>query len=172
MAKAWPLALMLAALLAGGPAAAAERLLSVWLVDDAPGGSQLVRTGDGLGLLGPRGLLRLQPGASLGRGPFHSGAVSRPAGRWRVNALDTRNGGYFDGQSRGRLEVLATDPAAEPRGKGAWPVALAGWPLAVADVPDGGFAALIWLKGAPMVGKRRHRMLLWSPAEGVVRSNK
>ncbi|NBB16380.1 hypothetical protein GVN21_13525 [Caulobacter sp. SLTY] len=128
----------------------------------------LVRTSQGLGWAGPWGLQALEGGEDIDLGEGRGVLVAAP--RWILAADEAGHGGYFDPQMRGRIVVRSLDPARRITGRPAKAVQAVGWPLSATEQAGGRLGVVLWTKGLPLVQGRGHRMVLWSPTEGVVAS--
>jgi hypothetical protein len=156
----------------GAPARAAEPelVLSTRLAGATAAGT-LVRTGQGLALLGDEGLTPLEggrPAISWAKRGYRTPVT--PGRRWLLAVEKPRTGGYAEPQLRGRLmlgDLTAAEPLAD---KGTRTLHNAAWPVAASEGADGSLLMLLWAKAPPFVTTPGYRLVLLSPDGRLART--
>ncbi|HYE47569.1 MAG TPA: hypothetical protein VEA44_17520 [Caulobacter sp.] len=150
-----------AGLAASAVAAEPELVLSKRVSGKAEG--RLVRTAQGLALLGEGGLTPLE-GERAPSAWGEQGWVTPapPAGRWFLAVEKPRTGGFAEPQRRGRM-VLGDLDAAAPISAQSKVMHNAAWPVAVTENPDGSLTMLVWAKAPPFVTEPGYRLVRYRP---------
>jgi hypothetical protein len=172
MTKAILAGLMATTLLAGPVAQAAEPQ-PVLTVRTPKGGldGRLIRTGQGLALLGADRLTPLQGGGQpilwAGRKLVTPVAPSR---RWLLAVEKPETGGFMEPQLRGRMVVGDLNALAGFPDRVVKILHNAAWPVAAAENPDGSLTILLWAKAAPFVTEPGYRLVRWTPGPTVAKT--
>ncbi|MBI1406457.1 MAG: hypothetical protein GC145_10060 [Caulobacter sp.] len=144
-------------------ARAAEPTLVLSAAVTGPIDGRLIRTQQGLALLGDGGLTRLegQVGAAGWTGEGWVTPVA-PGKRWVLAVENPRTGGMIEPQLRGRM-VVGDLSAAQPFSDQSQIVHNAAWPVAAVENADGSLTMLVWAKAPPFVTESGYRLVRWTP---------
>lgn len=167
-------ACLLAAIGLAPPARAAEpvQVLKSRLPSGAPvPEGQLIRTAQGLALLGEDSLTPLEggrPSVSWKKRQYVTPVA--PGRHWLLAVEKPRTGGYAEPQKRGRLMVGDLDLADPLPATGIRTLHNAGWVVTAAEAADGTLTMVLWAKAPPIVSKPEYRIVTWSPTAGYLKN--